>query len=68
MWRRLGVARIADLELELKRLRAADEVCWSLLLMMAVGALDIPMEEREWLRTTFEPWADLAVETGVLGP
>lgn len=48
------------------RLEAAEEVCWTLLMMMALGGLEIPQEWREYLNRTYEPWSDLAVETGIM--
>lgn len=51
-----------------KRRDAAEEVCWTLLIMMAFGVLEIPRDAREFLSRTYDKWADLAVETGVMDP
>jgi hypothetical protein len=51
---------------ELKRLRAAEETCWTLMLMMGLGMLDIPMHEREMLSRTMQKWVDLGVATGII--
>jgi hypothetical protein len=49
-----------------RRREAAEEVCWSLLIMMDLGGLDIPLEWRKYLADSMEPWVDLAVRTGQL--
>jgi hypothetical protein len=49
-----------------ERLEAADEVCWTLIVMMQLGGLDIPFEERKFLMDTYGPWVQLAVESGDL--
>lgn len=49
-----------------KRRDAAEEVCWTLIIMMQIGMLQIPMEERKWISESFMKWADLAVETGIM--
>lgn len=48
------------------RLSAAEEVCWTLLLMMGLGGLEIEKKWRDYLGTTYEKWVTLAVETGVM--
>lgn len=48
------------------RLEAAEEVCWTLLLMMALGGLEIPQEWRDYLYGSYGKWTDLAVDTGIL--
>lgn len=54
-------------EKELERLRAAEEVCWTLILQMGLGILTIDNgREREFLATPMLEWANLAAETGVL--
>jgi hypothetical protein len=50
-----------------RRRDAADEVCFTLLLMMELGGLDIKDKGwREFLGKPMEKWADLAVDTGIL--
>lgn len=49
-----------------ERLEAAEEVCWTLIVMMQLGGLNIPHAERVFLMNTYGPWVDLAVETGIL--
>ena len=50
-----------------RRRDAAEEVCFTLLLMMELGGLDIKDKEwRECLGKPMEVWADLAVETDIL--
>lgn len=52
--------------LERKRLKAAEGVCWSILLAMAVGGLDIPLEDRQFLADPMEKWVKLAVQSGLV--
>jgi hypothetical protein len=61
-------SRKAAKKLVKERRKAAEAVCWTLTMMMAVGALDIPMDERRWLSDTFDSWTELAVETGIMEP
>lgn len=50
-----------------KRRKAAEDVCWTLMLMMALGGLDdVPMEWRPLLADSLQSWADIAVDTGVM--
>ena len=49
-----------------KRRDAAEQVCWCLLLMMGLGELELPQASRDWLFDAYRPWADLAVETGIM--
>ena len=49
-----------------KRRDAAEEVCFTLLIMMGLGGLDIPKEWREFLAPPMQAWADVAAETGVI--
>lgn len=52
---------------ELERLRAAEEVCWMLILMMGTGLL--PMEDRPSRDILGEPmlkWANIAAEQGLM--
>lgn len=43
---------------------AAEEVCWTLMLMMSIGTLEIPLEDRPFLGEPVDKWAGLAVATG----
>lgn len=43
-----------------RRDEAANETCWTLLLMMGTGCLNIPREERRWLASRAAVWSDLA--------
>ncbi len=52
--------------LERERLKAAEGVCWSILLAMAVGGLDIPLEDRQFLAQPMEKWVKLAVKSGLI--
>lgn len=52
-----------------RRMAAAEEVCWTLLLMMGFGLL--PVEEqagRDMLADPMMQWADKAVATGLMSP
>jgi hypothetical protein len=50
---------------EAQRRYAAEEVCWSLMLMMELGGLEqIPLEWRKLLADPLEKWAKLCEETG----
>lgn len=60
------MAGAAAKRLERKRLKAAESVCWSVLLAMSVGGLDIPMEDRQFLAKPMEEWTGLAVKSGLL--
>lgn len=52
-----------------KRRKAAEEVCWALMLMIGLGGLDeVDLEWRKMLGEPMEKWADLAVETGEMKP
>lgn len=44
--------------IELRR-DAAEEVCYTLLIMMSVGMLNLPKEEREYLGKHMSVWSDL---------
>jgi hypothetical protein len=46
--------------LKKKRLKAAEEVCWTLILMMAFGGLNLPDDERQILANPMEKWSDLS--------
>lgn len=48
------------------RLELAEDVCWTLLMMMALGGLEIEQEWRDYLAGPYEKWADQAVRTGVM--
>ena len=48
-----------------ERLEAAEGVCWSLILAMSVGGLDIPMEDRQFLAQPMEKWVSKAVKCGL---
>lgn len=52
--------------LERERLKAAEGVCWSILLAMAVGGLDIPLEDRQFLAEPMQKWVDLAVKSKLI--
>lgn len=60
------MASAAAKRLERKRLKAAEAVCWSILLAMAVGGLDIPLEDRQFLAEPMEKWVKLAVKSGLI--
>ena len=62
----MGATRASKKQLKKERKKAAEEVCWTLLLMMAVGSLDLPDEDRKWLSTSMQKWSDLAHKTGQL--
>jgi hypothetical protein len=54
-------------ERELARLRAAEEVCWTLILQMGLGILKVKdPSAREFLATPMLAWADLAAEAGLI--
>lgn len=46
-----------------RRRDQAEEVCWSIMLMMELGGLEIPMEWRPILADPMGEWARLATET-----
>lgn len=51
-----------------KRRSAAEEACWALMLALALGGLeDVPIEWRPLIADPLQRWADLAVQTGVMG-
>ncbi len=60
------MASAAAKRLERKRLKAAESVCFSILLMMAVGDLDIPLEDRQFLAEPMEKWVKLATKSGLI--
>jgi hypothetical protein len=60
------MANAAAKRLERKRLKAAESVCWSLMLAMAVGGLDIPVEDRQFLADPMQKWVDLAVKSKLI--
>lgn len=47
-----------------KRRKAAENVCWTVLLMMELGGLEIPLEWREYLAKPMQEWVELAHATG----
>jgi hypothetical protein len=47
-------------QLEHEQNKAADEVCWTLILMMAFGGLDLPDDERQFLGKRMEEWSDIS--------
>lgn len=49
-----------------KRRDAAEEVCYAVILLMALGFLDVPDAERKLLGEPMQVWANLAEETGKL--
>lgn len=49
-----------------ERLEAAEDVCWTLLMMMALGGLELEQEWRDYLTGSYEKWTDLAVATGIM--
>lgn len=54
---------------ELRRLRKAEDVCWTVLLMMGLGLLPIENDDaREFLAMPMQTWADEAEEQGILRP
>lgn len=56
----------ASPELVEARHKAAEEVCWYIVLGMALGYFNLPMHERKDFAKDFEKWTNLAVETGVM--
>lgn len=60
------MASAAAKRLERKRLKAAESVCYSILLAMAVGGLDIPLEDRQFLADPMQKWVDLAVKSKLI--
>ena len=60
------MASAAAKRLERKRLKAAEGVCYSILLAMAVGGLDIPLEDRQFLADPMEKWVALSVKSGLI--
>ena len=53
---------------ELRRLRAAEEACMTALIQMAVGAFNLPADERQTFGDRMDVWAELAEQTGLLRP
>jgi len=51
-----------------ERKKAAEEVCYTVLLAMALGGLDIPLEDRDFLAKPMEKWTRLCVKTGTMEP
>lgn len=52
---------------EAQRKIAAEEVCWSLMIMMELGGLEgIPLEWRKQLGDPLEKWAKLCEATGLM--
>jgi hypothetical protein len=49
-----------------ERLHAAEDVCWTLLMMMALGGLEIEQEWKDYLFGPYDKWTKLAVDTGVM--
>lgn len=49
-----------------KRRAAAEEVCWTVILMMSLGLLPIPYKNRPMLAEPMQKWSDLAAQTGLL--
>ena len=60
------MASAAAKRLERQRLKAAEAVCWSVLLAMAVGGLDIPLDDRQFLAEPMQKWVDLAVKSKLI--
>jgi hypothetical protein len=42
----------------------ATEVCWTLMIMMSIGGLDLPHYEREFLGEALSCWADMEAQNG----
>jgi len=53
-------------QLEHERNKAANEVCWTLIIMMAFGGLDLPDDDRQFLGERMERWADISDEYEML--
>jgi hypothetical protein len=51
---------------EIERLKAAEDVCWSLMLLMKLGGLDISHSWKQYLAKDMQAWVDKAVATGVM--
>jgi hypothetical protein len=49
-------------KLEREQNEAADKVCWTLILLMSFGGLDLPNDEREIIAEPMEKWADISDE------
>ena len=60
------MANAAAKRLERKRLKAAEDVCYTILLAMALGGLDIPLEDRQFIAKPMEKWVDLSVKSGLI--
>lgn len=53
---------------ELERLRASEEVCWKLLILMGLGELkEVPMGLRPLLADPMQEWANIAADQGLMG-
>lgn len=52
--------------IRIERLQAAEDVCHTLMLMMATGMLEIHQESREFLAKSMDKWVDMATEDGIL--
>lgn len=48
------------------RLETAEEVCWTLMLMMGLGGLQLSPGWRTFLGEPLQKWADLASEQGIM--
>lgn len=44
-----------------QRRAAAEDVCFTVLLMMGLGELEIPIEARKWLADPMQKWAGRAL-------
>lgn len=49
-----------------ERLEAAEKVCWSLMVMMNFGGLELDIEWRRFLAEPMQEWVDLAVSTNIM--
>jgi hypothetical protein len=58
----MATKRDTKKKLEKERYKAAEDVCWTLILMMAFGGLDLPDIEREWLGERMQKWSDISDE------
>lgn len=53
---------------EIERLHAAEDVCWTLMVMMDLGMLPIQDEPtRDFLAKPMLKWAEIAVAHGLMG-
>ncbi len=54
---------------EFRRLQAADEACWSTLLMLSLGQLEVALPTRKFIADHgLSEWAHRCVEAGLLRP